>query len=142
MRVVEGGLSWPIDSRCDGALPMTSDKKTEREDAELQERLGALKSAIAKEKAELREEEAKAKVGPAPETARGLATGMRIVSELVAGVLVGGIGGYYLDRWLDTTPWLLIIGLLLGTAAGFNNVYKMGMRPTGLDKKRDEHRGG
>jgi ATP synthase protein I len=118
-----------------------TDKRTNREDAELHSRLSALKSAIAREQVEAAEAEAKADVGPAPETARGLATGMRIVSELVAGVLVGGVGGYFLDRWLDTTPWLLIIGLLLGSAGGFNNVYKLGMKPTGFDKKKDENRG-
>lgn len=126
-------------------------EERDREDAELHSRLGALKSAIAREKAEVVKTEEKSAIGPAPETTRGMAVGMRIVSELVAGVLVGGVGGYFLDRWLQTTPWLLIIGLLLGTAAGFNNVYKLGMKPTGLnldtkpkglDKKRDEHRGG
>jgi ATP synthase protein I len=125
-----------------GTLPTMPDRETEREDAELRSRLDSLKSAIAKEKAEVTRIEAKADVGPAPETARGLATGMRIVSELVAGVLVGGIGGYFLDRWLHTTPWLLIVGLLLGSAAGFNNVYKLGMKPTGFDRKKDGHRGG
>jgi ATP synthase protein I len=128
---------------CDKDAARMPDEKTEREDAELHSRLGALKSAIAKEKADVREAEARqSAVGPAPETARGVAAGMRIVSELVAGVLVGGVGGYFLDRWLDTTPWLLIIGLLLGSAAGFNNVYKLGMKPTGFVKKKDDDRGG
>jgi ATP synthase protein I len=67
---------------------------------------------------------------------------MRIVSELVAGVLVGAVGGYFLDRWLGTTPWLLIVGLLLGTAGGFNNVYKLGMKPTGFATRKDDKRGG
>jgi ATP synthase protein I len=116
--------------------------KTDHEDAELHKRLGALKSAIAKETAEVKTTNAKADVGLAPETARGLATGMRIVSELVAGVLVGSLLGYLADRWLQTTPWLLLLGLLLGAAGGFNNVYKLGMRPTGLNSKKDEHRGG
>jgi ATP synthase protein I len=125
-----------------GTLETMPDKETEREDAELHSRLGALKSAIAKEKAEAKQAEAKADVGPAPETARGLATGMRIVSELVAGVLVGGVVGYFADRWLHTTPWLMLLGLLLGTAGGFNNVYKLGMKPTGFNNKKDDTRGG
>jgi ATP synthase protein I len=121
---------------------MIPDNETEREDAELHKRLGTLKSAIAKEKAEATMAEAKADVGPSPETARGLATGMRIVSELVAGVLVGSVIGYFADRWLGTTPWLLLLGLLLGTAGGFNNVYKLGMRPTGITTRKDDKRGG
>jgi ATP synthase protein I len=26
--------------------------------------------------------------------------------------------GYLLDRWLGTQPWLLIVGIVLGSAAG------------------------
>lgn len=33
-------------------------------------------------------------------------------------VLLGG-GGYLLDRWLGTSPWLLLAGLITGLAAGF-----------------------
>lgn len=36
------------------------------------------------------------------------------------GAVVGGlIVGWLLDRWLGTSPWLLVVGLLLGIAAGF-----------------------
>ena len=38
---------------------------------------------------------------------------------------VGTGGGALLDRWLGTKPWLLIIGLLLGTAAGFYGMFKL-----------------
>ena len=27
--------------------------------------------------------------------------------------------GWLLDRWLGTAPWLMVVGLLLGAAAGF-----------------------
>jgi ATP synthase protein I len=27
--------------------------------------------------------------------------------------------GWVLDRWLDTKPWMLVAGLVLGSAAGF-----------------------
>lgn len=34
--------------------------------------------------------------------------------------VVAGLGvGWLLDRWLRTSPWLLITGLVLGAAAGF-----------------------
>ena len=33
-------------------------------------------------------------------------------------VLFGGIG-YGCDRWLDTAPWCLVVGLLFGIVAGF-----------------------
>jgi ATP synthase protein I len=34
--------------------------------------------------------------------------------------VVGGLGiGWLLDRWLGTRPWLLVTGVVLGSAAGF-----------------------
>ena len=38
---------------------------------------------------------------------------------------VGTVGGLFLDRWLGTKPWLLIVGLLLGTVAGFYGMFKL-----------------
>ena len=37
----------------------------------------------------------------------------------------GAVGGYFLDRWLGTKPWLLIAGMLLGTVLGFYGMFKM-----------------
>ena len=39
--------------------------------------------------------------------------------SLFAAVLSGLIAGWLLDRWLGTKPWLLVVGLVLGSAAGF-----------------------
>ena len=43
---------------------------------------------------------------------------------LVAATVVGLGGGYYLDRWLGTAPWLMLVGLGLGIAAGFVNLFR------------------
>jgi ATP synthase protein I len=43
---------------------------------------------------------------------------------LVVATVIGLAGGYYLDRWLHTTPWLTLIGLLFGIAAGFVNLFR------------------
>lgn len=45
--------------------------------------------------------------------------------ELVAAVMVGAFGGHGLDRWLGTTPWFLLIGFVLGSAAGFLNIVRL-----------------
>ena len=37
---------------------------------------------------------------------------------LVASVVTFCGLGYFLDRWLGTDPWLLIAGIVLGSAAG------------------------
>lgn len=61
-------------------------------------------------------------------SASGWARGFRLSSELVAGVLVGAGLGWLIDRWLGTSPWGLMLFLLLGFAAGVLNV----MRSAGL----------
>ena len=62
-----------------------------------------------------------------------MARGFRMSTELVAGVVVGAIIGWLLDRWLGISPWGLIVFLLLGFAAGVLNV----MRAAGV--VRDRH---
>ena len=39
--------------------------------------------------------------------------------SLFASVVSGLIIGWLLDRWLNTRPWLLVLGVVLGAAAGF-----------------------
>jgi ATP synthase protein I len=43
---------------------------------------------------------------------------------LVIATVLGLAGGYYLDRWLGTSPWLTLIGLVFGIAAGFVNLFR------------------
>ena len=62
-----------------------------------------------------------------------IARGFRLSTELVAGVLVGAMIGWLLDRWLGISPWGLIIFLLLGFAAGVLNV----MRAAGIVRERN-----
>ena len=43
---------------------------------------------------------------------------------LVVSTIIGLVGGYYADRLLGTSPWLLLVGLVLGIAAGFVNLFR------------------
>ena len=45
--------------------------------------------------------------------------------EMLASVLVGTLGGYGLDYLLDTRPWLMIVGFILGSAAGFRSLFRL-----------------
>jgi ATP synthase protein I len=38
---------------------------------------------------------------------------------------IGAVSGYYLDKWLGTSPWLSLIFIGLGIAAAFRNLYLM-----------------
>ena len=37
----------------------------------------------------------------------------------IAAILVFSIGGYALDRWLATAPWLFIVGVVIGLSLAF-----------------------
>ena len=43
----------------------------------------------------------------------------------VLALVIGFGGGYLLDGWLGTKPWLSFIGFFLGLAAGILNVYRI-----------------
>lgn len=60
--------------------------------------------------------------GKPPSSAWSL--GMRYGSEFFGGVLVGGVLGYVLDLLAGISPFGLIVGTLLGFAAGTLNVVR------------------
>jgi ATP synthase protein I len=77
--------------------------------------------------------EAKSRHAPAPgpePQGQGAALGqaLRLGIELVAGVAVGGFIGWWLDRWLGSTPLLMVVFLGLGAAAGIMNVVRTAKR--------------
>lgn len=58
------------------------------------------------------------------DTWKALAELSTIGMSMVLATVIGLAGGYFLDRWLGTTPWLTLIGLGLGIAAGFVNFFR------------------
>lgn len=55
---------------------------------------------------------------------KALAELSTIGMTMVLSTVIGLAGGYFLDRWLGTKPWLTLIGLGLGIAAGFVNLFR------------------
>ena len=55
-------------------------------------------------------------------SAFGLA--MRITTDLMSGLIIGGIMGWSLDKMFGTEPWLLILFFVLGVFAGISNVIR------------------
>lgn len=54
----------------------------------------------------------------------GIGAMLRIGIEMVSSIGVGAGIGWLLDRWLGTTPWLMVGFFFLGAAAGFLGVYR------------------
>lgn len=67
--------------------------------------------------------------------ASDMSEAIRMIIDLVVGVIMGTGCGYLLDKWLNTIPWLMIIGMFLGIAAGVKNMLRTGEL---MDKKRSE----
>ena len=60
--------------------------------------------------------------GNATRDMSAMSRGLRLGSEFIAAILVGAGIGYLLDLWLKTGPWLLLVFVLVGFAAGVLNV--------------------
>lgn len=56
---------------------------------------------------------------------KGLGVAARMGVELVVATCVGGGAGYFADERLDTAPWLMLLGVLIGTAAGVRNMLRI-----------------
>ncbi len=64
-----------------------------------------------------------------------MARGFQLSSELIAGVVVGALMGWGFDRLLSTSPFGLIVFVLLGFAAGVLNVIRSaGVAPDGTGR--------
>jgi ATP synthase protein I len=44
--------------------------------------------------------------------------------ELGIAVAIGIAVGIYMDRWLGTAPWMLLLWMLLGLVAGFRGMFR------------------
>jgi F0F1-type ATP synthase assembly protein I len=74
---------------------------------------------------------------PAASHRRGVLRGLDQSSvmgvELIAATLTWAGLGWLIDRWLDTAPWFLAIGALVGNAAGIYLIWLRGQRMDALE---------
>ena len=107
-----------------GAEKQSGREQNGRDAGTIRQRLDSLGEQLA---------EAKSRHAPAPgpePQGQGAALGqaLRLGIELVAGVAVGGFIGWWLDRFLGTAPFLMVVFLGLGAAAGIMNVVRTAKR--------------
>ena len=108
---------------------MTKEHPAGADERELRERLDKVSAALDKKRADAEAGRLghEAEDGSLGQTSKAIALGFRIISELAAGVIVGALLGWQLDEWTGLKPLFLILFLMLGTAAGFWNMVKLGM---------------
>jgi len=59
---------------------------------------------------------------------RQIALAIELPFVLIGPAVVGGIIGYFLDRWLHTKPWIMLVLGLCGVAAGLIDTLKVASR--------------
>lgn len=107
--------------------PTLSTPAQSAKESELSERLRGLERKLDAHRAS-REEDIR-ESGEAP-SGRNYALALRLGADFVAGVVVGGAIGWGIDRLFGTSPWGLIVFLLMGFVAGVLTV----LRTAGLVK--------
>ena len=111
-------------------------KPTSSGDADLSARLTSLDARLDRATADRKE----IAVSPTRSSSdsQALGQGLRLSAEFVSGVVAGGIVGWIVDRLFGTSPWGLIVCLILGFCAGMLNL----MRAAGMVKsaRYDEKR--
>jgi ATP synthase protein I len=109
----------------DGGGSGNSDKSSSDE-AALSARLGSLDQRLSEIRGSRKvgTDQLEAEGGNGAARASAMALGFRLSSELIAGVVVGALIGWGIDRWLSTSPWGLIVMVLLGFTAGVVNVIR------------------
>ena len=95
-------------------------KESGRDNENFRQRLDELGERIGKARSN------SPKPQPVDAEGRGQALGnaLRLATELIAGVGVGGVIGWGLDRLFGTAPFLMVVFLILGAAAGILNVMR------------------
>jgi ATP synthase protein I len=106
-----------------GAVQKPGRGQSDRETEAIKRRLHDLEGKV---------RDARARHEPASSQAqdRGSAMGeaLKLATEMIAGVAVGGFIGLALDRLFGTAPILMVVFLILGAAAGILNVIRSAQR--------------
>lgn len=110
------------------------DQNRSGDDEALKKRLDDLTKALDGKRQDTEETSRAGQNGSNEGIGKAMGTGFRVASELASAILVGGFLGWQLDKWVDSAPWGLLFFLMLGIVAGFWNVYKLAVRPTGDGK--------
>jgi ATP synthase protein I len=103
-----------------------SGNQSSPDEAALSARLGSLDHRLSEIRGsrEVRTDQPGAGSGDGAARSSAMARGFQLSSELIAGVVVGALMGWGFDRLLSTSPFGLIVFVLLGFVAGVLNVIR------------------
>jgi len=72
---------------------------------------------------------------------RSLAFLSSVGISMVAATFIGLAMGYYLDKWLGTSPWMTLIFLGFGIVSGFRNIYILTERELRRQQRENQENG-
>ncbi len=78
----------------------------------------------------------KARAPDVDEEATGWAKGINYASVFTGAVIVGGAFGYGFDALVGTKPWGLMVGIVLGFAAGTRSIVQMAQSMMSEDNEK------
>ncbi|MBM6592646.1 AtpZ/AtpI family protein [Microvirga pudoricolor] len=106
------------------------------DDADLTARMRSLDARLDQATAQRAKTEPRAARPKSDSTALGQA--LRLSAEFVSGVVAGGIVGWLVDYLLGSSPWGLIVCIILGFCAGMLNLMRAAgmVKPARHDEKR------
>ncbi len=93
----------------------------EREEG-LEQRRKRLSAELAEQRLDAGNDDAMEK--RAEQSRQGYGQAMKLSSEFISAIVVGAVLGYLFDHFVGTTPWGMIVLLLLGFCAGVLNVLR------------------
>ena len=105
-------------------------------DADLSARLKSLDARL--EKVAVQRRETKETQTRKTSDSNVLGQALRLSAEFISGVAAGGIIGWIVDRLFETSPWGLVVCIILGFCAGMLNLFRAAglMKSAPHDQKR------
>jgi ATP synthase protein I len=97
----------------------------EEDERRLRARLDTLSGALAKQRKASLPRPGESGGDSSGKFGSAMGLGLRAASEFAAAIVVGGLIGWQLDKWLGTKPAFLIVFFMLGVAAGVWNVIRV-----------------
>ncbi|HEY7582977.1 MAG TPA: AtpZ/AtpI family protein [Acidimicrobiia bacterium] len=64
------------------------------------------------------------------------AQGWAMSGSFLGSILSGTLLGYLADLWLDTRPWLVVVGILAGSYAGFMTMWRQSKAIDSIERRR------
>ncbi|NJS14648.1 MAG: F0F1 ATP synthase assembly protein I [Sphingopyxis sp.] len=68
-------------------------------------------------------------VAASPESDANYRLGNRVLAELLGGMIGGALFGWLIDRLAGTSPWGLLVMLVLGIIVAFRNIIRLSSPP-------------